>query len=147
MVKHLRANKGKFGMVTANGGFLSKHAAAIYSTTSYHTTHPAATEWRRTDPSVYQATLDAVPDVAVASRPSGDGQVEAYTVVHNTAGSTKAICVGKLLETGERFVAVCTDKKIMQQIMADDASVCKVKVTHCSETKQNIFELDSKSKL
>ena len=27
MVRHLRANKGKFGMVTANGGFLSKHAA------------------------------------------------------------------------------------------------------------------------
>ena len=121
--------------------------AAIYSTTSYHTTHPAATEWRRTDPGVYQATLDAVPDVAVASQPNGAGQVEAYTVVHNKAGSTKAICVGKLLETGERFVAVCTDKKVMQQMMADEASVCKVKVMRCTETKQNVFELYSQSKL
>ena len=39
MVPKLRQEPGTFGLVTANGGFLSKHAGCVYSTAPYSETH------------------------------------------------------------------------------------------------------------
>ena len=41
MIKKLRQNKGKFGMVTANGWYLTKHGAGIFSST------PCLGEWNQ----------------------------------------------------------------------------------------------------
>merc|ERR1712085_64512 len=47
MMEKLRMFPGQIGMVTSNGGYLTKHAAGIYSTLPYSVTHPVASSWTR----------------------------------------------------------------------------------------------------
>lgn len=91
LVSKLRASPTDFGLITANGGFLSKHAAGIYSCVPYETTHPDAERWERPDPATYQSTLDAGPEVTVAEAPAGVGTVLTYTVTHNAEGMYRAM--------------------------------------------------------
>ena len=53
MMNVVRKQPGSFGMVTANGMYLTKHSAGLYSTT------PTEGPWRREDPKKLQAELDA----------------------------------------------------------------------------------------
>jgi acetyl-CoA C-acetyltransferase len=52
----LRAHPGEFGLVTANGGFVSEHSAAVYSTAPYSSTHRRCgqTGWVRRERAEYQ---------------------------------------------------------------------------------------------
>lgn len=54
MAKRLRTAPGTFGLVLANGGFLSKQAAGIYSTL-------APADWQPVSSSAIQRTVDAEP--------------------------------------------------------------------------------------
>lgn len=105
MVEKVRADRGKYGLVTANGGYFSKHAAGIYSTVR------AAEPWQRVDPATYQKTLNDVPDVVVNESPSGRGTIETYTVLYGRSKQPEqGIVIGRLGElddaSAERFVAV-----------------------------------------
>ena len=53
MMNVVRRKPGSFGMVTANGMYLTKHSAGLYSTA------PTEGPWRREDPKKLQAALDA----------------------------------------------------------------------------------------
>ena len=55
MMDVLRTNPGRLGMVTANGGYLSKHSAGIYSTEPPND----AGKWTREPPTTYQPIIDA----------------------------------------------------------------------------------------
>ncbi|MGB9053034.1 MAG: dihydrofolate reductase family protein, partial [Pseudolabrys sp.] len=52
MMNVVRQKPGSFGMVTANGNYLTKHSAGLYSTA------PTEGTWRREDPKKFQAELD-----------------------------------------------------------------------------------------
>mmetsp|Transcript_10955 Transcript_10955/g.18654 ORF Transcript_10955/g.18654 Transcript_10955/m.18654 type:complete len:194 (-) Transcript_10955:23-604(-) len=151
MVQHVRAHPGTFGMVTANGGFLSKHAAGIYSTTPYSTTHPEAKAWSRTDPAEYQTVLDNLPKFPIAEKPHGIGRVETYTVLHNQKGPTQAICIGILqdgIDKGKRFIAVSSNKSVLEQMVSKDFLGLGVLVRSDLDGKgQNTFDLGAASKL
>ena len=58
MMNVVRAKPGSFGMVTANGNYLTKHSAGLYST------EPTKGPWRREDPKKLQAELDAAAEAA-----------------------------------------------------------------------------------
>jgi len=91
MVEKLRAHPGKFGLVTANGGYLSKHAAGIYSRT------PIAGPWRREDPAMYQTLIDEAPRPTLEENPEGRGSVETYTVTFARDGNPeRGIVIGRL---------------------------------------------------
>jgi acetyl-CoA C-acetyltransferase len=92
----LRARPGTLGMVTANGGFLSKYSVGIYST------RPAqAPEF---DDSDLQAEVDAWPAPPLAPG-IGEGVVETYTIDYSRGPEPVGIVVGTLLDGGARFVA------------------------------------------
>src|SRR5207249_2112137 len=55
MMRLLRAHPGSFGLVTANGNYVTKHSFGIYSTA------PVDGPWRRESPSALQRQLDALP--------------------------------------------------------------------------------------
>lgn len=99
MMRRLRASAGDFGLVTANGNWVTKHAYGIYSTT------PRTTPWRREDPAVLQSTLDAMPLVDFTETPEGTARIETYTVMHERGGPKYAIVLGRLDATGQRFIA------------------------------------------
>ena len=100
MVGRVRAAPGRFGMVTANGNFLTKHAFGIYGT------EPWRGPWRRERPAAYQAALDARPIPPLALRPAGAARIETYTVMHGRDGRPElGVVIGRLDATGERFLA------------------------------------------
>ncbi|MEP1470350.1 MAG: acetyl-CoA acetyltransferase [Halieaceae bacterium] len=98
MIEQLRRDPGSFGVVGANGGFLSKHSAGVYSTTP-------VTSWQPFDSGDLQQQLDDVPATPFTERPNGEAVVETYTVMPGPQGY-RGVVVGRLAATNERFLAV-----------------------------------------
>jgi len=99
MVQQVRRKPGSFGLVTANGNYVTKHAAGLYSTT------PLDKPWEREDPAILQRELDGLPKAPFTQTPSGPASVETYTVIHGRGGPEMGIIVGRLTATGQRFAA------------------------------------------
>jgi len=98
MCDRVRQSPGTFGLVTSNGGFVSKHSAAIYSTTPYRKTHPGGQGWHRRDPAEVQQQLDASAGArTLAAKPAGRGQVETCTVEYGRNGPVRAIFIGTMV--------------------------------------------------
>ncbi|WP_417517376.1 acetyl-CoA acetyltransferase [Minwuia sp.] len=124
MVDKVRATPGSKGMVTANGGFLTKHAAGIYSTDP-SPGHDGA-GWAREDPATYQAELDALPVPPVVKVAEGDAVVETYTVVFDRDGAPRAgFIMGRLGDGADamapRFIAhAVDDADLLHQMTRED---------------------------
>ena len=99
MMRRLRAAPGRFGLVSANGNYLTKHSWGVYSTA------PVAAPFRREDPSRLQADLDRHPKAPFTRAASGRATIETYTVMHDREGPAYSVLFGRLLATGERFIA------------------------------------------
>jgi acetyl-CoA C-acetyltransferase len=98
MAGKLRAKPGAYGLVTANGWYLTKQSTGIYSTT------PPKAPFERQDPGVLQRQIDALPHPPVTETPQGSAKIETYTVVHRREGPFMGIVIGRDAE-GRRFVA------------------------------------------
>ena len=135
MMRRLRGEPGSFGLVTANGNWVTKHAYGIYSTT------PFEGRWARENPAVLQARLDALPMAPFTETPEGRATVETYTVMHNRQGPVQGIVLGRLLSTGERFVAnTPSDEASLLALQARDALGRTGRVR--SHEGHNLFTLD-----
>ena len=99
MMNKVRAQPGSFGLCTANGHNVTKHSAGIYSTV------PTEGAWVRENPSVYQAELDAMPKPDLIEQAEGSAKIETYTVMHRSDGPEHGLIVGRLTESGQRFLA------------------------------------------
>jgi acetyl-CoA C-acetyltransferase len=111
MVEKLRADRGKLGLVTANGWYVTKHSVGIYST------EPPQREWQRTDPKIDQTQVDAGPKPAFADAPSGAATVETYTVLFDRDGAPeRGIVIGRLADK-RRFIAnTPTDSRTLESM-------------------------------
>ena len=121
MVDVLREDAGSYGLVTANGGYLTKHSAGIYSTRPSPVPESGDVPWVRTDPAVDQARVDATPHPALATHPEGAGAIETYTVLFGRENTPEAGIVVGRLDGGERFVAhVPTDAALLEAMTRED---------------------------
>jgi acetyl-CoA C-acetyltransferase len=99
MVGKLRADPGAYGLVTANGWYLTKQSTGVYSCV------PPKGPFERQDPAVLQRQIDALPHPEVTETPQGPARIETYTVVHRREGPFMGIVVGRD-EADRRFVAL-----------------------------------------
>jgi acetyl-CoA C-acetyltransferase len=99
MAQKLRAKPGSYGLVTANGWYLTKQSTGIYSSKR------PEVPFEREDPGVIQRQIDALPHPDVIEQPQGPGRIETYTVVHRREGPFMGIVVGRDA-SDRRFVAV-----------------------------------------
>lgn len=98
MVSRLRRAPERRGLIGANGGFLSKYAVGVYSTT------PAAYVYH--DNAELDAEMARQPEVHFDSQARGLGRVEAHTMAYDRDGKPKnAIVAGRLEAGGARFLA------------------------------------------
>lgn len=97
MVEKLRAKPGSYGLVGANGGHMSKYSAGVYSS------KPRA--FVPCDSRPLQARIDALPAPEVVHEADGPATIESYTVVYGKSGPSHAIVVGRLTQSGGRFLA------------------------------------------
>jgi acetyl-CoA C-acetyltransferase len=111
MMDVLRGNPGKFGLLNANGWFITKHSLGIYSTT------PVEGDWQRESPADYQQAILDEAHAPFTETPEGSGTIETYTVLHGRKGVERALVIGQL-EDGTRFIAETPDdKKTLSQMM------------------------------
>ncbi len=119
MVERLREDDLSIGMVTGNGFFLTKHAAAVLSA------RPKQGGWNRPDalpPSASMNTAPAIPDESATGR----GRIEAYTVMHDRDGQpTMGYVCGRLNGNGtegRRFLAnIPEDRDLLRDLLASEA--------------------------
>jgi len=159
------AHRGEFGLVTANGGFLSKHSAGIYSTTPYADTHPASGGWER-EPSAVSVAARQAALVArcerenradVAAAPTGAGTLEHTTVEHGRDGPVRAVSIGTMLpaaqgggaDAGRRFLATSRDPAVLRWLLAADRAGETVDVRFDTQQKRAFLapSITSASKL
>ena len=98
MMNKVRARPGSKGLVTANGNYITKQSAGIYSTDTPD--KPFAPK----DPKVYQAAIDSEKGPAVSETASGPATIDTYTVMHDREGPSFGILFGRLHD-GSRFIA------------------------------------------
>jgi acetyl-CoA C-acetyltransferase len=103
MVQRLRDEPGGFGFVSANGGYVTKHAFGVYSTTppanGFQTAHP-------------QEEVDALPRRELADDWQGDAVIEGYTVMHDREGVPETAFAACLLADGRRTWGVGRDRGV-----------------------------------
>ncbi|MFT4614854.1 MAG: acetyl-CoA C-acetyltransferase [Bacteroidia bacterium] len=131
MMDVLRSNPGKFGLLNANGWFVTKHSLGIYSTT------PLDGDWQREAPADYQQAILDEEHAPFTQTPNGSASVETYTVVHGRAGVERGLVIG-LLADGTRFLAETpSDEDTLRQMMAQDMQGARGTVT--SGEEKNLF--------
>ena len=99
MAEVLRGSPGEKGLVSANGGYLTKHAIGLYST------EPPPRPFRHKEP---QAEVDALPARELVTDHKGGATVEGYSVMYGAEGPEVAHIAGRL-DGGERTWANCRD--------------------------------------
>ena len=135
MVDRLRSDRGTLGLVTANGWYLTKHSAGVYST------DPPRREWQRTDPKLDQAQIDAEPQPAFADAPSGDATVETYTVLFDREGAPeRGIVIGRTADDA-RFIANTPpgDRGTLDAMTKHEAIGTRGRVSRAGAGETNIF--------
>jgi acetyl-CoA C-acetyltransferase len=105
MVDRLRRQPDAYGLCTANGGNLTKHAAGIYAA------RPPAAAPRFGHP---QRQVDATPDRrAVPPSWTGPARMEAWTVMHDRGGDPEvAFAYGRTVD-GARVVGASRDPHVV----------------------------------
>ncbi|MEZ5558285.1 MAG: acetyl-CoA acetyltransferase [Pseudomonadales bacterium] len=109
-VELLREQRDARCLITANGGYLTKHAFGVYSA------EPPSRAFRHED---LQAQVDATPRREVTLEFTGDATVESYTVMYGAEGPT----VGHLtclLPDGRRTWANCEDPDTLQAMTQEE---------------------------
>jgi len=112
MVGVLRAEPGALGLVTGNGGFLTKHAMGVYSTT------PPPDGFRWASP---QTEVDAAGSVELCEAWDGPATVEAYTVMHSREGEPELGIVLARLADGRRAWGTSGEADDLTELLAVDA--------------------------
>jgi acetyl-CoA C-acetyltransferase len=133
MMDKVRGKPGSFGLVTANGWYVTKHSLGIYSTA------PVKGAWKREDPKSYQRDIEAMAHPEVDAQPNGEGTVETYTVMHDRGGPKMGIVVGRL-GNGKRFIAhTPNDPQTLNGLMERELLGARGRVTPGEKT--NLFVL------
>jgi len=110
MAELLRGDRGARGLITANGGYLTKHAFGVYSAT------PPEQPFRHQD---VQEEVDRTPLRASVAIHDGSATVESYTVMY--AGEVPKIAyVSALLDDGTRTLATTGDRDVMSAMVREE---------------------------
>lgn len=104
VVQDLREQPGEFGLVWANGGYATKHAFGVYSTSP-------PTEFRHEDP---QAEIDVLArrELAPIDEAAGRATIEAYTVMFSRDANPEQPIAACLLPDGRRAWGMSSDPQL-----------------------------------
>ena len=113
MINHVRARPGTKGLVTANGNYVTKQSAGIYST------EPLDKLFSPKDPNVYQAEINLKKGPVFTEFANGNAIIETYTIMHDRAGPSFGILFGRLSD-GSRFIANTPNGKYLMSVMTSE---------------------------
>jgi len=120
MATRLRESPGSYGLVTANSGYLTKHAMGVYRT------EPPVGGFKRLD---VQAEVDAQRTTRALVSYAGRASAESWTVVYGRDGSPERGFLAARTATGERTLAVTTDAEDLVTLTEVDVAGQHVSVS------------------
>ncbi len=140
IVKQLREDGKGYGLVGANGGFLSKHAVGIYGTSA------PERGFRLADAAALDAIVQAQDSPVVAEYADGRATIESYSVEFSSKGPKRGFILGRL-EDGRRFLGSTdrADKETVQALLSADPLGREIFVT--SKGPGNRFSFDEEKTL
>jgi acetyl-CoA C-acetyltransferase len=118
MAELLVANPGRRGLITANGGYLTKHSFGVYATTP-----PTEFRWEDSQP-----VVDREPTSKAVVAWEGVGAVESWTTPFDREGQPERVFVAVRTPDGARALAVITDAAAAQASVRDDLAGAAVAV-------------------
>ncbi|SOJ55433.1 hypothetical protein MSIMFB_02919 [Mycobacterium simulans] len=121
MAELLVANPGRRGLITANGGYLTKHSFGIYSTEP----PPKDRAFRWED---VQSAVDREPTTTGVLDWEGVGTVEAWTTPFNRDGEPEKAFLAVRTPEGSRSLAVIADPASAAATVNEDIAGAKVAV-------------------
>jgi len=130
MMQRLRDEPGTFGMVGANGGYLSKYGVMILSS--------QAKEWRPCPPGALQARLDRQARAPVSRTPNGKACILTYSILYEKGVPSLGLVIGKLA-SGERFLANPADVATLTEMVERDPIGREIAVCHRAEGNRFAF--------
>jgi acetyl-CoA C-acetyltransferase len=118
MAALLVANPGRRALITANGGYLTKHSFGVYSTEP-----PAEFRWEDV-----QSAVDREPTRDGLVEWEGVGTVEAWTTPFNRDGQPEKAFLAVRTPDGSRTLSVIADPGTAQATVHEDIGGAKVAV-------------------
>ncbi|MGV0836456.1 acetyl-CoA acetyltransferase [Mycolicibacterium thermoresistibile] len=119
MAERLIAAPGARGLITANGGYLTKHAFGVYST------EPPSAEFRWED---VQPAVDREPVRKMLVEWSGTGTVESWTTPYDRDGNPEKAFVAVRTPQDARALAVIADPAAAAATVAEDIAGAQIRV-------------------
>ncbi|MDQ2636717.1 MAG: acetyl-CoA acetyltransferase, partial [Actinomycetota bacterium] len=119
MAAHLAANPGERGLITANGGYLTKHSFGVYGA------QPPRHEFRWED---VQSAVDREPVRTVIVEWEGVGTVETWTTPFSRDGAPEKAFLAVRTPDDARVLAVITDPSEAAETVRGDIAGAKVAV-------------------
>lgn len=107
MTQRLREAPDDVGLVTANGGFLTKHSFGVLAA------RPPAAGYLHDD---VQDEVDALPRRDLAEEHDGEVEVESATVTYERDGSPARAIVATLLADGRRAWGTTDDREVCRAV-------------------------------
>ena len=119
MAEVLTAHPGKRGLITANGGYLTKHSFGVYGT------EPPQSEFRWEET---QSAVDQEPTRTAAVDWEGVGTVEAWTTPFDREGRPEKAYLSVRTPDDRRTLALITDATTAAATVDEDIGGAKVTV-------------------
>jgi acetyl-CoA C-acetyltransferase len=136
MVNTLRRQSNDYGLVTTNGGMLSKHAAGVFSCQP-HSVSGKKLDWSKLTLNSYTAAdfLSCIPTVIAQGEPQ-KAKVISFTVIYALNEANCCVVIAEN-EKGERFVAQSIEAEVIAA--AQSAAPFGRAVSVTAEAKENHF--------
>ncbi|QEN14166.1 acetyl-CoA acetyltransferase [Mycolicibacterium sp. ELW1] len=115
----LRDAPAAYGLITANGGFLTKHSFGVYSATP----PPAAFRWEDV-----QSEVDREPTRTAVVEWEGEGTVESWTTPFDRDGRPEKAFLAVRTPDDARAMAIIDDADAAAVTVAEDIAGAKVRV-------------------
>ncbi|MGV0645390.1 acetyl-CoA acetyltransferase [Mycolicibacterium sp. XJ879] len=119
MAEHLAAHPGQRGLITANGGYLTKHSFGVYGT------EPPPHEFRWEDA---QSAVDRQPTRTSIVEWEGVGTVESWTTPYSRDGEPEKAFLAVRTPDDARVLAVIADASEAAETVRGDIAGAKVAV-------------------
>jgi acetyl-CoA C-acetyltransferase len=119
MAEVLTANPGRRGLITANGGYLTKHSFGVYGT------EPPPSEFRWDDA---QSVVDQEPTRGAVVEWEGVGTIESWTTPFSRDGRPEKAFLAVRTPDASRSLALIVDPAAAAVTVCDDVAGAKVAV-------------------
>ena len=132
MVRKLRKNQNKYGMITANSWFLTKHAINIFSSKA-----PPEIDWNQNFQKL-QKEIDSREIENFNQTPNGLGKITSYTIVQGRKNLEYGIVIGELDDKSQFIANILGDQSLLKKMTELELLGMKGEVICTSE--RNIFK-------